>query len=308
LLAAAAVLFLLAALPQCFLVVEPGHQGIVQHWGRVVAEELPPGLHLHPPPPIGRGVSVPVGLVRQVEIGFRSVPGGRHELIPEQAVYLTMDENIVDIRAVVHYRVSDASRFRLGVEAVPTLINSMARRDLVEITSRTPIDQLYSTRRRQTERGFRDSLRRRVAELDIGCEIVDARLLAVHSPAMVHDAFRDVASALEDRERLIHEASGYAAARQAAARGEAALITETARADSAYAINRALGQTAEFLGLAGAYVLEPRLTRTRLYLETLERVLARTRTYIHAASGSRGEVDLWIGAKQARPVELPKSD
>lgn len=303
-LAAAALLLLAALLPSTLLVVEPGQLGIVQRFGRVVARDLEPGLHLHWPAPIGRGIAVDVDEIRQVDVGLSPIFGAAPK-VSTDSYYITADVNLIDVRAVVQYRVSDAVRFALGVEKSDALVQSLARRELVRITTGTPIDTLYTTARRSTEESFRSALARRVDALAIGIQILDARLLDVHAPASVHDAFRDVASSLEDREREIHEGSAYAAETTAKAKGESAAVTEQAHADAVRARSVAKGATAAFVGISAVHDRYPRITETRLYLETLERSLAAPHKYVNGASRSGGELDLWIGARQATRVELP---
>ncbi len=298
------LLLALVFLPNAFLVVEPGHRGFVQRFGRVVASDLEPGLHWHWPPPIGRGTSVDVERVRQVRVGESAALGGRPLALIEN-YYITADENVIDVRGAVHYRVSDAVRFALGLERIDFLLSSLARHELVRIATATPIDTLYTTARSTTEEAFRRALMERVAGLELGIEILDARLLDVHAPGNVHDAFRDVASSLEDREREIHEGNAYAAETAAEAQGEAAAVTEQARADAARARALARGTTAAFVGISAVHEQHPRVTETRLYLETLERSLAAPHKYVHGASGKGGELDLWIGAEEAPSLPAP---
>jgi hypothetical protein len=300
----AALLLLLIFLPNALLVVEPGQRGIVQRFGRVVSTDLGPGLHLHWPPPVGRATVVDLERVRQIRVGESPIFGGAQPTATD-SYYITADENMVDVRAVVHYRVSDPARFALGLTGSEPLLQSLARGELTRIASATPIDGLYATARQSTEEAFRRGLAERVAALELGIEILNARLLDVHAPASVHDAFRDVASSVEDRQREIHEGSAYAAETTAQAQGEAAAVTERARADAARARALARGATSAFVAISAVHERHPRVTETRLYLETLERSLAAPRKYVHGVSGSAGELDLWIGTGSATRVELP---
>jgi HflK protein len=304
LLATLALLLLLGFLPGALLVVEPGHRGIVQRFGRVVASDLEPGLHLHWPSPIGRGIAVDVERVRRVSVGESAIFGGGTGAMAD-SYYITADENVIDVRAVVHYRVNDAVRFALGLESIEALIQSLAREELVRVAAATPIDTLYTTARGATERLFRQVLADRVTALELGTEILDVRLLDVHAPSNVHDAFRDVASSLEDRQREIHEGSAYAAERTVEAEGEAAAVSALARADAVRSREIAKGATAAFVGISGVHERHPGVTETRLYLETLERSLAAPLKYVHGVSESGGELDLWIGAGDGTPVALP---
>lgn len=304
-LALLALLLAVAFGPSTLLVVEPGQRGVVQRFGRVVASDLAPGLHLHLPPPLGSGTAVDVELVRQLTIGYRATPEGERVSIPEQAYYLTADENLIDLRGVVHYRVSDARTFATGVETTDDLVQSLARGELAKVAARTPIDTLYTTARAEVEQRWREALRARIAALPVGCALVDARLVDVHAPGNVHDAFRDVASAFEDRARDVHDASGWAAQRVAEAKGEAAAVVEASRGAATRARELAAGETRGFAELARVHDARPSVTALRLRLETLERALAAPRKVIGGAHDRRGDVDLWVGSDGTPRLELP---
>ncbi len=295
-LAAALAIALLAAIPSLTLIVGPGQRGVIQRYGRVVAADLEPGLYFHLPPPFGGGTAVDVALIRQVTVGFRGSVNGARPVLDEQAFYLTADGNIIDIRAVVQYRVKDPAVYALGVEETPAVVLGLARRELVSLLGRKPIDRIYTVDRRPTERALRDRLAKRLAALGIGSEILDVRLLDVHAPGRVHDAFRDVASALEDRQRDIHVATGGAKQSTAAAAGEAARITQRAEGRAVREVKRAEGRSAAFRATADVHAASPAVTEARLYLETLEDSLELPRKYIYMPGTGGGDVDLWVGS------------
>lgn len=294
-LAAAAVIALLAAVPGIVLIVEPGQRGVVQRFGRVVAADLDPGLYFHLPPPFGRGTAVDVALIRQVTVGFRGSVNGARQGVDEQAFYLTADGNVIDIRAVVQYRVRDPAVYALGVEETPAVVLGLARRELVRLLSRKPIDRIYTVDRRLTERELRERLSRRLAALGIGSELVDVRLLDVHAPGRVHDAFRDVASALEDRRRDVHLATGAATQSTVAATGEAERIVQRAEGRSVRQVRVAQGRAAAFRETAAAHAASPAVTEARLHLEALEGSLELPRKYVYMPGAGGGDVDLWVG-------------
>ena len=294
-LAAVLGIALLAAVPGVTLLVEPGQRGVVQRFGRVVAADLEPGLYFHLPPPFGSGTAVDVALIRQVTVGFRGAVNGARPVLDEQAFYLTADGNVIDIRAAVQYRVREPAVYALGVEETPAVVLGLARRELVSLLSRKPIDRIYTVDRRSTERELRDRLAARIAALGIGSEILDVRLLDVHAPGRVHDAFRDVASALEDRQRDIHVATGGATQSTVAAAGEAERITQRAEGRAVREVKVAEGRAAAFRQTAAAHAASPAVTEARLYLEALERSLEMPRKYVYMPGAGGGDVDLWLG-------------
>jgi HflK protein len=296
-----ALALLAFGMARAVLIVGPGERGVVQRFGRVVASELDPGLHLHWPAPIGRGFAVDVDGVRQLPVGFAGSAAGDRSPSGDESFFLTADENVIDLRSAVAWRVIDPARFTLGLDGAEGLLRARARSVLVDIAAGRTIDAIYADGRLAVERAYRDALIAEVEALDLGFRVLDARLLDVHAPASVHDAFRDVASALEDRETEVHDANGYAAERQAEGQGESAATLEAARAEANRVARLADGTAGAFAGIARAHDAHPDLTERRLWLEALERALPAPRKFILAAGASGGDVDLWVGGASAPP-------
>lgn len=291
--------------PRMTLVVEPGQLGIVRQLGRVIAADLEPGVHFHLPPPLGRGEAVDVDLVRDVAVGFRGPVTGRRAGNEEASFYLTADENILDVRSVLQYRVSEPVAYTLGAGQVDDTLRGATRAVLVDLIAGRPIDALYTTERHRIEQAALAAVRREAEALGLGVTIVGVRLLDVHAPGDVHDAFRDVASALEDREREISDAEGYAAEQAATADGQSAELREQAAAAAAIAVGGANGQAASFAGIAAGHAAAPRLTQLRLYLETVERALAKATKYINGSRATTGDIDVWIGSAGSKELPPP---
>jgi len=306
-LVALAALLVWVAIARSTLVVGAGEQGVVQRFGRVVANDLAPGLHWNWPAPIETGFAVDTAGVRQLSVGFAGPASGERAPLGEEVFFLTADENLVDLRSVVHWRVVDPARFALGLEDAEAAIRSAARRVLVGIVAGRTIDSLYAEGRRDVETAYAEALRREVAALPLGVTVVEARLLDVHAPASVHDAFRDVASSLEDRETEIHDANGYAAERRGEGAGESAALRERARAEANRVAREAAGRAGAFAGIAAAHDAAPDLTEKRLWLESLERALPAPRKYVLAPGAAGGDVDLWVGGAAPPPLTLPEA-
>jgi membrane protease subunit HflK len=150
--------------------------------------------------------------------------------------------------------------------------------------------------RRDAETEFRDRLAAKVDEHHLGVEVVDTRFLDVHAPASVHDAFRDVASALEDREREIHLAQGYLSELTHEAEGEVVAIIAGAEASADRSRKIAAARTDSFALVAAEHAATPDLTEFRLRLETIDRSMADIQKYIHASPSRSADVDLWLGS------------
>lgn len=321
-LAAGAVL--LAALlwaRTAFLVVGPGETGLVRTLGRVTASDLGPGLHLVPPFPFGSAETVATGKVRSVEIGFRYRTAGlasapltsrlfvpaQSSRIPEEAQLLTGDENVIDVAAVVLYRVADPVHFRFGADRSEAAFRDLARSLLVEEVGRTPIDGVYTARRGEVERKVLEALRASGVLAETGLAPVDLRLLYVHAPDDVHGAFRDIASAAEDRTTARNKAHVEAEGALGQARGEAAKTLASAESERTRLVEHARGDAAAFVPLAREVAAAPGPSRTRLKLEALEKVLPGVPKLIRPDPRRAPGFELWVtpeGAPSAAPPGL----
>lgn len=305
-----------------FLVVRPGETGLVTTLGKVTSAALGPGLHLVPPFPFGKAEAVPTSLLRSVEVGFRyRVSGGtsasltsrafvptQSSRIPEEAQLLTGDENVIEVAAVVHYRVADPALFRFGVDRAEPAFRDLARAFLVEEVGRTPIDAVYTAERGTVERKVLEALRSSEALRETGLAPVDLRLLFVHAPDDVHGAFRDIASAAEDRTTARNKALVDAEASLGQARGEVARSLAEASSERTRLVETAKGDAAAFSPLAREVAAAPGTSRLRLKLETLERVLPGVPKVIRPDARRAPGLELWVvpaGSAGAAPGTVP---
>ena len=306
-LAAGLVLLLLWA-RSAVLVVRPDETGLVRTLGRVSASDLPPGLHLVPPFPFGRAEAIATGRIRSLEIGFRyrvaassPAPLTSRVFVPTQASrlvdesqFLTGDENVIEVVAVLHCRVSDPARYVLGVDGAEPALRDFARAFLVEEVGRTPIDAIYTSERRTVERKVLEALRASPVLRETGLSPVDLRLLFVHAPDDVHGAFRDIASAAEDRTTARNKALVEAEGALGQARGEVARTLAAAESERKRLVEHARGDAAAFVPLAREVAAAPGVSRTRLRLEALERVLPGVPKVIRPDPRRAPGFELWV--------------
>lgn len=310
-----------------FVIVPPGHRALVRRFGAPVGEVRPEGMHFRLPPPIDRADVFPADAVRRVELGFRSsaigAPSGaaaaleRGTLAPdtaaapasvdarvleEEGTYLTGDENLLSTKSVVQYRVVDPARWVYGFVDPEGLLKLASLAEAVDVLASYGIDRVYAGDRGLVEQQILEGLRRRVDAMGLGVEVLHFCITDVHAPAEVHAAFRDVASAHEDKQTAVNVAWRYQVETVNLARGEAARELEIARSDATGAVLRAEGES-ESLKLRTAAYRERRVgTRERLYLEAIEEVLARTRKIIRPGWKGSGSIDLWVGNGGGAPV------
>ncbi len=301
-----------------FFSVPPGSRGIVLKFGRITATDLPPGPHFNWPYPMGGRRIVAVDRVRRVELGFRSTQEEMVLVDPSRDPYrdeswmLTGNEDIIDIRWTVQYRPREGAaalqRYAFGVEDVGELVRSASEAAIREVVAVRGIDRLLTEDRAEVEERIReDVLGPMLDRWDAGVQIVDVQLVDVHAPAPVHPAFRDVASASEQKMGKINEALDTEGITLSRAKAGATERVETAKGRAAQIVARAEGDTALFLAQREAFARHPAVTRLESYLSRMDAVLPRLKKYVSLVGKDGAQIDLWMGAgpKAAPAPALP---
>lgn len=258
--------------------VQPDQQGVVLRFGEWVST-TPPGLNWHIPYPVETVVTPSVEAINSIEIGFRSGGAGAARTsrdVPEESLMLTGDQNIIDIDFTVFWKISDAGRFLFNIRDPEATVKTAAEASMREIIGRTDIQRALTESRQLVEFDTREVLQALLTEYEAGIEITQVQLQQVQPPAPVLDAFNDVQRALQDRDRLRNEAEAYRNDILPRARGEAQQIIQDANAYRERLVNEAQGEAQRFLSVYEAYLLDPDLATRRMYLETMQNVLADT--------------------------------
>lgn len=263
-------------------IVSPNQVGVVKRFGKI-ARITPPGPHYHLPYPIETVLKPAVAKVRRLEIGFRTIsvgPPARYRIIPEEALMLTGDENIVSVEFIVQYKIKDPVDYLFNVKNIPKTVKDAAEAAMREIVGKSSIDEVLTTGKLRIQQDTKKLLQSVLDKYQAGVSVVTVQLQDVHPPQQVVDAFKDVASAKEDMNKFINEAKAYRNDIIPKAKGQAAEIINQAMAYKETKIKMAQGEMARFLSRLKAYKMAPRITRERMYLETIEEILAKTQEII----------------------------
>ena len=296
--------------------VGPGRVGVVRRWGKVAAAPVPPGVHLKAPWPIDRVARVEVPKVRRAEVGFRTrkepraITGvaaefyatlwesrhaaGTYEKIPEEALRLTGDENIVDLNAVILYEIADPYDYLFSVARPEDLVRFAAESVITETVGKLSIEEILTAKRDTLERALGAAVDSFLEKTNSGVRILGVRLQDMHPPLEVVPSFRDVASAREDKSRIVNEALAYKDGTVPRARGDAEKLLLEAEGYKRDRIDRARGDAERFLAMAGEYQHAKRVTETRLYIETMEELLTKVEKFIVSSDLQVGGYDLRI--------------
>lgn len=251
--------------------VGPGEQGVVRTFGRESAK-TGPGLH-YSIPIVQRVNVVNVENVRRVEVGFRG-----KERVPNEALMITGDENIVEAQMIIQYRVTDTSKALFRLKDPEDTLRAAAEVALRGKVGQTTIDEVLTTGREKVQDETRTWLQELMNAYQSGLTIMEVKLLVVDAPNEVREAFHDVVRAREEKEKLINQAKGYRADVLPRARGEAEQVMREAEGYKEQRVLRARGDAARFDATLAEYRKAEGVTRERLYLETMERILGKIET------------------------------
>jgi modulator of FtsH protease HflK len=271
-------LLLLVWLASGIYIVNPGERGVVRLFGREF-DQTSPGLRYRLPWPIQAVDIVNVQAVRRAEIGFRT-SGGQATRIANEALMLTGDENIVDLQLTVQYRVRDPSLYLFRLRDPEATLAAATEVAIRSVVGNTTIDDILTVGRAQAQEQALGYLQTLMDDYQSGLLITEVKLQVVDPPDQVKDAFNEVVRAREDRERQQNEAQAYREDVVPKARGEANQITRAAEAYREERVLQAQGDVARFGAVLEAYRQGKDVTRERLYLETVERVLAKVRKVV----------------------------
>jgi modulator of FtsH protease HflK len=286
--------------------VDPGEQGVVRRFGR---EHRKSEAGLHYRVPLIETVDVVnVEQIRRIEVGVRG-----QEQVPHEALMLTGDENIVEVQMVVQFRVAEASKYLFRLKDPIEALHATAEVALRSMVGRTRIDDVITTGRERVQAETRIWLQRLMDEYDSGLEVLEVRLRGADAPDQVRDAFHAVTRAREEKEKLINEARGYNEDRLPRARGEAQKNQRNAEAYKEERVLAARGDAAKFKSVLREYALAKDVTRKRLYLETMERVLGRVdgKVFVdeRVADGSVPVLPIGLrGAAALTALEAPRRE
>ena len=260
-----------------FYRVLPDEQGVVLRFGKYV-NQTQPGLHYHLPFPVEKVLTPKVTKVNRIDVGYRSASDtGRATSVsdvPEESLMLTGDENIVDIDYSVFWIIKDAGKFLFNIQSPEDTVKSVAETAMREVIAKNGIQSILTEGRAQIEIDTQNIMQEILDSYDSGISITQVQTQKADPPKEVIDAFRDVQAAKADKERAQNEAEAYANDVIPRARGEAAQILQQAEAYKKEVVALAEGEASRFLAIYNEYRKARTVTQERMYLETMEKVMA----------------------------------
>jgi membrane protease subunit HflK len=309
---AALVVVVIWAAFSCFYTVQPEERAIVKRFGKVIGVS-DPGLHFKLPFGIDRIQVVATERVLKQEFGFRteaSEEGSRTRYsdrdFPDESLMLTGDLNIIDVEWVVQYRISDPIKYMYAMREPARTLRDISESVMRRVVGNRIGSEVLTTGRVEISTLARDEIQDAMNKYDNGIHIITVELQDVVPPRRVQPAFNEVNEARQERERMINEATKQANEAIPRAQGEANRIIAEAQGYATERVNRALGEAQRFTAVLQEYRSAPEVTRSRMYLETLNEVLPRIGSVLVVQDGQIPPLPLLnLRDAQRRPPEAP---
>lgn len=273
------------------LKADGGEQAVVLRFGAYVRTDEQAGLKWHLPYPIETVEIIRADVVRTLEIGYRtdSVGGSneqsRFSTIPEEALMITGDENLVNTETVIQYRIKNIHDFVFNVEDPISSLRIVSESAIRRIVAFYTLDDVLTDQKELIQSEIREDLQAICDIYGLGVDITKVALQAVYAPEEVTEAFDDVIKAREDKARYINEANKTSNEILPAAQGKAQEILNEAQSYKEKRTAEARGDVENFKQVYQRYVLGKEVTRTRMYLEVMEQVLPGAKVYIMNEDG-----------------------
>ena len=253
-------------------IVGPDEVGVVRTFGKFT-RVVQSGLNWKFPAPIEVVNTPKVTEVKRIEIGFRTLKNGQYRTVEKESLMLTGDENIVDAEMIVQYKIKDPVAYLFRIVGPELTVREAAEASLRTVVGRNKIDETLTTGKFTIQEETKSQLQLILDKYNSGIHVVAVQLQDVSPPKEVIGAFKDVASAKEDKNRMINQAEGYRNDVIPKARGEGEAMIRDAEGFKESRIKRAEGDAAKFTTILKEYRKAKSITEKRLYLETMEKVL-----------------------------------
>jgi membrane protease subunit HflK len=292
-------------------IIEPPERGVVLQFGKY-KETTMSGPHWHIPYPVQAVEVVNIDESRTAEIGFRST-AGRSGMVPSEALMLTQDENIIEMKIEIQYRVEKPADFLFNVQNPVKTLQQMTESAVREVVGLSLMDDVLTTGRQEVAIKSEKLLQSLLSDYGTGLLVTSFNITDAQAPAQVQAAFDDVVKAGADKVRMKNEAEAYANDIVPRARGAGFRVVQEAEAYKSQILAKAQGETSRFLQVMNEYEKAPDITRERMYLDTMESVYSRTQKVMVDVSKESSNVlylplDKMRGGSKSAPTRIDLSN
>ncbi|MBC8415378.1 MAG: FtsH protease activity modulator HflK [Candidatus Cloacimonetes bacterium] len=285
--------------------VNPEEVGVIQRFGKYI-NTTEPGLHFKIPFGVDKLTKVKVKHVYKEEFGFRTLQAGvqskySSRSFDQESIMLTGDLNIGDVEWIVQYRIKDPVKYLFRIRNIVETIRDLSESVTRQIVGDRSGDEVIVLSRKEIADEIQVELQQKLDNYGAGIEIYTINLQNVNPPERVKPAFNDVNSAKQEKERIVNDAWQNYNQIIPEARGKAKRTIEEAEGYAINRVNRANGDAQRFIQMYNQYKFAKSVTKTRLYLETMQKILPKVeKVYVvdEAQKGLLPLLDLGQGGKK----------
>lgn len=301
--------------------VKPEQRGVLKRLGRVVTDNILPGIHYHLPWPFESVVRLSTTEIRSMTVRFEEVKGpkgakvkgfqvAKHiesEHVKRPAPILTADENLVLATLVIQYIISQPKSYLYNTAHTDWLLKRIIQAATVSKVAEMGVDDILTVGRLKLQTTLKERIQAKIDTYGLGIRLTAVQIQSIGPPADVAGAFRDVTSAREDKQKIIQQAQGDRNRRLPKARAESNQMKREAEAYTNEIVERAKGEAHRFTAAWNEYRKAKNLTAHRLYLEALEEILPKVRKMIFNPQAERHipVPRTHLSKELASPLEVP---
>ena len=276
----------------CFYTVDEKQQAVVTTFGKVT-DVTQAGVHFKLPFGIQKAHLVDVNVYQKLELGYRTNANGTTSSVESESTMITGDYNIVNVDFFVEYKISDPVKYLYASEAPKEVLRNLIQSQVRNVVGSSTVDATLTDGKAGIQAQVKSLVAQILQEYDIGLVLVDVRIQDAEPPTKeVTEAFKAVETAKQRAETIINEAKAYQNAKLPEAQANADKLIQNAQYLKQKRINEAIQQVAMFEAMYNEYALNPSITRSRMYYETLSQILPDVKVYVNTGSGSNMQMIL----------------
>ena len=292
-LATVLAVLLIALAGTCFYTVDDKQQAVVTTFGKVT-DITDAGVHFKLPMGIQQVRKVDVNVYQKIELGYSS-SGDSYNVKKNESTMITGDYNIVNVDFFVEYKISDPVQYLYSSNDPELILRNLIQSQVRNVVGSSTVDAVLTDGKENIQMQVKDLVSRILEEYEIGLVLVDVKIQDAEPPTQdVIEAFKAVETAKQKAETVINDAKAYQNAKLPEAQAEADKLIQNAEYLKQKRINEAKEQVAMFTAMYTEYAQNPAITRSRMYYETISKVLPGVKLYINTGSGANSQVQMLL--------------
>ena len=285
LLVAVIVVMLAVGAGTCFYTVDDKQQAVVTTFGKVT-DVTDAGVHFMLPFGIQQVHKVDVHVYQKIELGYTTNPGGGYATKTKESAMITGDYNIVNVDFFVEYKISDPVQYLYSSNEPELILRNLIQSQVRNVVGSSTVDAVLTDGKENIQMQVKELVAEILQEYNIGLTLVDVKIQDSEPPTQeVIEAFKAVETAKQQAETVVNDAKAYQNAKLPDAQAQADKLIQNAEYLKQKRINEATQQVAMFEAMYAEYILNPEITRSRMYYEAISQILPGVKVYINASAG-----------------------